>query len=184
MAVAGEPSTESRATVDRSLAFLAKEALAWKEQRKCASCHHAPMGIWSLNEAKKRGYTIDEKAVTDLTAWVLSKDDPAKVFSKVDPKDKFTNETVLLLSLGIGAGAIGDEATRDGVKKLLTSLLEMQRPDGSWKMQSLTQPIGSTADVMTSIALLSLAAPNAPDLGQPGKDARKGARLAIDCKTG
>ena len=34
------------------------------------------MTLWSLNEAKKQGYAVDEKALADLTAWVLAKDDP------------------------------------------------------------------------------------------------------------
>jgi hypothetical protein len=56
---------------------------------------------------------------------------------------------------------------------MLSTLLETQRPDGSWKLQSLSEPIGATADVITSCVLLSLTAPNAPDLGQAGKEARK-----------
>src|SRR5262249_41082858 len=29
-----------QATLDRGLAFLAKDAVAWREEHKCASCHH------------------------------------------------------------------------------------------------------------------------------------------------
>src|SRR5262245_45716065 len=38
-AVAAGPEAESAAAVERGLSFLAKEALVWKEQKKCASCH-------------------------------------------------------------------------------------------------------------------------------------------------
>src|SRR5262245_58082161 len=73
IAVASDPP-DVRETVQKGLAFLAAEATDWKPARKCASCHHVPMGIWSLSEAKKRGYSVDEKAVAELTAWVI---DPA-----------------------------------------------------------------------------------------------------------
>src|SRR5262249_48480361 len=44
------------ATIDRGLAFLAKDALAWKKEHNCTSCHHASMVIWSMQEARQRGH--------------------------------------------------------------------------------------------------------------------------------
>src|SRR5262245_56097974 len=85
VAVASEP-VDVRETIQKGLAFLAEEVMDWKPARKCASCHHVPMGIWSLNEAKKRGYPVDEKAVAELTAWVLEPADPAKVFPAQAPR--------------------------------------------------------------------------------------------------
>lgn len=41
------------------------------EGRNCASCHHAPMLIWSLNHAKQRGFEVDEKTLAEVTAWTL-----------------------------------------------------------------------------------------------------------------
>ena len=35
------------ATIDRGLAFLAKDALAWKKEHNCASCHHASLVVWA-----------------------------------------------------------------------------------------------------------------------------------------
>jgi hypothetical protein len=34
------------AAIDRSLAFLAKDALAWKAQHQCVSCHQA--SAWAV----------------------------------------------------------------------------------------------------------------------------------------
>src|SRR5436190_9782101 len=79
---AEDASPEVKASIDKGLIYLAKEAMTWKEVRKCSSCHQVPMALWSLNEAKKLGYTVDEKAITDLTEWVVAQDDPGKVFPK------------------------------------------------------------------------------------------------------
>src|SRR6476646_6758365 len=73
-AVAADPVPTTRDTIDRGLAFLAEDGLAWKEARKCASCHHIPFTIWALSEGKKQGYAVDETALAELTAWVVAKD--------------------------------------------------------------------------------------------------------------
>src|SRR5215204_1899175 len=77
---------DARAAANRALAFLAKDGLAWKDDRKCASCHHVPMTLWTLNEAKKAGFAVNEKVLADLTAWSAAADDKARVIQKPDPK--------------------------------------------------------------------------------------------------
>src|SRR5207244_2059959 len=83
---AEESSPDVKAAIDKGLAFLAKEGTAWKTDRKCSSCHQVPMALWSLSEAKNLGYAVDERAITELTQWVVAQDDPAKVFPKPPPK--------------------------------------------------------------------------------------------------
>src|SRR5262245_52151453 len=72
-AAAQEPRpkpAEVEATIKRGLGFLVKDALAWKEKHNCASCHHASLIIWSMQEAKQRGHEVDETVLADLTKWV------------------------------------------------------------------------------------------------------------------
>src|SRR5580698_4379382 len=69
-----KPSAAAKA-VDRGLAFLVKDALAWKSQYKCASCHHASLVIWSFNEAERRGHQIDKAVQADLTKWLAESGD-------------------------------------------------------------------------------------------------------------
>src|SRR5262245_51362131 len=90
---------DARKAIDDGLRFLAKDALAWKADRACASCHHAPMALWALNEAKARGYAADEKAAAELAAWVVAKDDPAKVNPKQTPRaEANANQAPLMLA--------------------------------------------------------------------------------------
>src|SRR5262245_28395993 len=168
-AAADDPAPNVKATIGRGLAFLAKDSLAFKETRKCAECHHAPFTIWALNEGKRRGYAVDEKALAELTAWAAAKDIPAKVPPKQGQID--VNEAPLLLALGIEAGDA--RAAQDGLKKLLASVLSDQGEDGSWRLSYEFRPIGSSPEVLTALALLALSAPDAPDMGQAGKAARE-----------
>ncbi|MDB5313996.1 MAG: hypothetical protein JWO38_8198 [Gemmataceae bacterium] len=169
------PSAEpdARTAADRGLKFLAEEAVGWKEDRKCASGHHAPMGLWALNEAKARGFKVDDKAVSNLTGWVLAKDDPAKVNPRQPPRPEVTvNQTPLMLALGIEAGGVAGD-TRDGLKALLGLVLAGQDKDGAWRLLYVWEPFGSAPDVMTTLVLLALTDPNAPDLGAEGQAARE-----------
>ena len=78
VAAAADPAPNVKGTIDRGLAFLAKDSLAFREMKKCAECHHAPFTIWALNEGKRRSYAVDDKALADLTSWAATKDIPAK----------------------------------------------------------------------------------------------------------
>src|SRR5262249_50850226 len=45
------PSPEQvRKAAERGLAFLEKDAAKWREERKCATCHHGTMTVWALSE--------------------------------------------------------------------------------------------------------------------------------------
>jgi hypothetical protein len=54
-------------TINRGLAFLARDAMAWKQKHNCVSCHHAGLVVWSMREAKEQGHAVDEPVLADLT---------------------------------------------------------------------------------------------------------------------
>src|SRR5262249_19789879 len=73
-----EPSqapAEVVTTVNRGLAFLASDAVAWRNEHKCVSCHHAALVVWSMSEAKDRGYKVDESLLADFTKWTAESGD-------------------------------------------------------------------------------------------------------------
>jgi squalene-hopene/tetraprenyl-beta-curcumene cyclase len=168
-AAAADPAPSVKETINRGLAFLTKDSLAFRETKKCAECHHAPFTIWALNEGKRRGYTVDEKALAELTAWAVARDIPAKTPPKQGQID--VNQAPLMLALGIEAGNAKDAEA--GLKKLLASVLSDQGEDGSWKLSYEFRPIGSSPETLTALALLALSAPNTPDMGQEGKAAQE-----------
>ena len=176
---------DNRDTIVRAVSFLAKDSLAWKETRKCASCHHAPMTIWALSEAKNRGYPVDETALADLSAWVLAKDDRARVLNEpaqpaapvttqAPRKAPIVNEGALLATLGFVGTGTRSQGDPDALKRLLTNVLNSQGEDGSWRLPFQPRPIGSSPDIMTSLALLALNAPQVADTGDTSKAKEKG----------
>jgi squalene-hopene/tetraprenyl-beta-curcumene cyclase len=170
--LAGDTAPSVKETINRGLAFLAKDNATWRKTKQCAECHHAPFTIWALNEGKKGGYPVDDKELADLTAWAVARDIPAKTVAKEPKKEPIeVNEAPLLLALGIQAGDVKN--SQEGLKKLLTSVVSDQNQDGSWKLSFETRPIGSSPEMLTTLALLVLSAPNAPDMGNEGKAARE-----------
>jgi hypothetical protein len=131
--LAADHASDVKQTIERGLAFLAKDNLAWKVKRKCAECHHAPFTIWALNEGKKQGYAIDENALVEMTSWVLGKEYLGKLLARPPKQEQSVlNEAPLLLALGIEAG--DTNVARDGLKQMLASVLRDQDRDGSWKL--------------------------------------------------
>src|SRR5579871_1114229 len=62
-------------TIDRGLAFLTRDALAWKSRHNCVSCHHAALVVWAMREARQRGYAVEEPVLAQLTKWVAESGD-------------------------------------------------------------------------------------------------------------
>src|SRR5262249_2039390 len=150
--------------VRRSLTFLEKGAVAWKEERHCASCHHVPMTIWSLNEARARGYAVNDKALAELTSWTLAADDPGKVFNTRPPQaDKPVNLAVILVSLAVESGGPADGPAREGLQKLLADLGGQQADEGNWNPQTGGRPpMFASREVTTALTLLALTAAQLP----------------------
>ena len=65
-------------TTFAALLVLPKNSLAFKETRRCAECHHAPFTLWALNEGKRRGYAVDDKALAELTARAAARAIPTR----------------------------------------------------------------------------------------------------------
>lgn len=178
---AAEPKPAVRTAVERGLRSLADDGLTWKENRKCASCHHTPMTLWAFHEAKRYGFAVDEKVLADLTAWALDKNDPAQIHPKQpEPKEppkeapKVTvNLAAVLMALSLEAGEPKDEAAKDRLHAFLKLVVATQAKDGSWQAAFEWQPILASPDVITTQALLALSHPSAPDLGADGKAARE-----------
>src|SRR5436190_2765526 len=169
---AGEPDADVKAAINRGLDFLAKDSVAWKKTKQCFECHHAPFTIWALNEGKQQGYQVDEQVLSEMTSWVLGEEYLGRLLKESpDQKEVVFNEAPLFLALGIEAGNSND--TQDALKKLLTSVVNDQGPDGSWKRTNESRPVLSSPDTLTTLALLALSAPNAPDLGPEAKAARE-----------
>jgi hypothetical protein len=123
-----------RQVVQRSTEFLEKEGAAWMKKQQCASCHHIPVMVWALNEARHRGYRVNEKVLGEVTSWALAAENHAEVFPDL-PLDKKRTETdylgPLLMALGVGAIRDREAAVEKARQRLLAHAVSQQGKDGS-----------------------------------------------------
>jgi hypothetical protein len=152
--------------IDRGLAFLAKDALAWKAEHECASCHHAALVAWSMREAKLSGFAVDEPVLADMTKWVAESGDGKTSLARPADRPKAFNSKALFYALALSGDPQPDATVQAGLKRLLGTVLEDQTDDGSWSAWPDTRPpiFGPSDEVVTvSAALALLPAANAGD---------------------
>lgn len=61
--------TAVRDAVSRSLPFLEKDGVAWMKDRRCMSCHHVPLLLWSHRSAQAQGFTVDSQKLAEWDEW-------------------------------------------------------------------------------------------------------------------
>jgi hypothetical protein len=157
------PEPQSRQAIERSLGYLEKEGVAWVRKQHCASCHHVPLMVWALNEARTKGYRVNEKALAEVTTWALATENQAEAFPDL-PLDKKRTETdylgPLFMSLAVGRAKDRDAATEKGRQRLLAHAVTQQEKDGSWEAnRGGRPPVHAPRDVQTSWLLLALSDP-------------------------
>src|SRR5947207_583792 len=56
---------EVRAAAERGLGFVEHDAVKWRKERQCATCHQGTMTVWALSEAKSQGYTVNGESFAE-----------------------------------------------------------------------------------------------------------------------
>jgi hypothetical protein len=180
---AAEPTPVPRATtpqvhraVDRAIQYLQTECAAWLNTKKCAACHHAPLPLWALGEAGRRGYAVDTKFLADTTESLVGSKDKllaSKIFpdpaAPPDPRPQGRGLNMGLPMLAVAA--VASPSLTDGQKQTLKliaeEILQKQQADGSWEFFATLRrpPINEsqTTDVVwTVLALRELTGADAP----------------------
>lgn len=159
--------------IERGLDFLVRDALAWKNKHNCVSCHHAGMVIWSMREAKERGYGVDDGVLDELTRWSLSGDGRTGV-PRPKGLPKALNARAVWFGLALAADPHPDAEMQAALKRLWGTVKSDQTDNGAWVAWPETRPpiFGPSDDSMTGLAALALTSAAAS-----GDDA---ATLALD----
>lgn len=146
------------AAIDRGLAFLKRDALAWKDEHNCVSCHHAALVVWSMREAKRRGHGVDEPVLSELTRWVAGSGDGKTGVPRPAGRPRALNAKAVWFALALGADPEPDATARDGLKRLLVTVQGDQTENGSWSAWPETRPpiFGPSDDSMTALATLAV----------------------------
>ncbi|MCE9607279.1 MAG: hypothetical protein K8U03_20530 [Planctomycetia bacterium] len=146
-------------TVERSLTFLDKSGTEWWTKTKCASCHHVPMSIWSMTEAKNRGLAVNVESLAQLRDWAVPSYDKHPKLKPVaqDGEEKGLSLNTIYLIQAVTPTEKLDDATTQALKKFALHLLDAQEPDGSWMSSAKLPPVGDNTEVRSMQVLLALA---------------------------
>ena len=123
-----------RAAIDRGLAFLAKDALAWKSEHNCASCHHAGLVIWAMRESKEHGFAVDEPTLAELTHWVAELGEGKMNVPKPASAPRALDLKAVYFALALAADARPDAGAQEGLKLFLKTVEGDQTESGSWSV--------------------------------------------------
>jgi hypothetical protein len=160
VSLADEPAASAgdlKKTIDRGLAFLTKDAVAWKEQYKCASCHHAALTAWALREAKDRGHSVDEAVLADLTKWLTEAGDGKNSLPRPESAPRAFHSKALYFSLGLASLSQPSDTERQSRQRLLATVMSDQLDDGSLSSWPDTRPpiFGKSDETVTAMAGLA-----------------------------
>jgi hypothetical protein len=146
------------AAIERGLGFLAKDALAWKKNHNCASCHHAALVIWSMHEAKERGHKVDEPVLAELNKWVAESGDGKTGVPRPKGIPRALNAKAVWFALALGADPKPDAIAQKGLKLLWKTIAGDQIENGSWASWPETRPpiFGNSDESMTALATLAI----------------------------
>src|ERR1051325_7759393 len=120
---------------EKSLIYLEKGGTGWLESQGCAGCHHAPMMIWTLNEARERGRTVNQKAIETVQNHALAeylKSASLKPHPQDGGGENGLSFNIAALTLGASKGPSTDAQTAKALDKFTAHLVATQKSDGSW----------------------------------------------------
>lgn len=98
-----------RDAVARSLPFLEKEGVAWKDDHGCMSCHHVPFLLWSHRAAQAHGLSVDHQKLAEWDDWARN--------DSLSHRNLFRLQTYEL-------GKVDAATLPDAVKEKLKTLIE------------------------------------------------------------
>ena len=127
---AAEPVRNIDQTIKRGLEFLKRDALAWKKEHQCASCHHAALVVCALQEAKQSGYAVDEQVLADLTKWLTEAGDGKTSLPRPESAPNALNEKAVSYAFALRTNPQPDENVRNGMQRLLSTVKANQRAEG------------------------------------------------------
>lgn len=152
------PRPDTKPAIDNGLAFLAKDALAWKAKYNCVSCHHGSLIAWALHEAKARDYRVDEAVMNEMTKWVAESGNGKTSLPRPARIPKALNTKAVHFAMGLNAVPNPDETVKKGLRLMLETIAGDQLENGSWAAWPETRPpfFGPSNDSVTALATLAI----------------------------
>lgn len=170
---------QTRQAIERGLTFLQADALKWRAERTCATCHHGTFTVLVLAEARQNGISIEAEKLAETVKW--AKERLSRIDEPRDPRPgpNMVNTAALYLALFAQFVPAQDIISPEELNKIRGHLLRHQEANGSWAWsaapaENRPPPFFESDEVATLLALLALEGDNAND------DLRSSRQKAID----
>lgn len=172
------PEPDVPATIRRGLVYLEREGIKWMTERRCASCHHVPMMVWTLTEAHRAGYAVNRLSLMEASNWLLAPDNRAGLMPPKVPTQPWHKELALVVA--VTAVATADQPNSDDAAKVRAAFAahvrSRQSTDGGWRISTGRKPLFGGPEELTPLALLALAATESPANPSTNDAVNRGAR--------
>jgi hypothetical protein len=161
----------ARSAVARGLTFLEADAVKWRKERGCSTCHHGMLTIWALSEAKAQGYPINEPALAEFIAWAKPGRIPAiDAPRETRPGWRLVSQPAVYLAMASHNLPI---LSRDEVHRVAVHLAQRQEEDGAYELPPhANAPPPVFFESREVIALFALLAWERYDSSDPKETAR------------
>lgn len=151
------PPEQARKAVERALSFIESDAIKWRKEKTCATCHHGTFTVWVLSEAKNQGYPVSADTLKDMTTWTKER---LKDIDK--PRDtrmgwNMVNTPAVYLSTMAQVIPKQDALSADELKQIAGHLVRHQETNGSWAW-SIAPPKNAPPPVFESDEVVTLLA--------------------------
>ena len=154
-----EPKVKT--AIERGLRFLHEDAVKWRKEKQCATCHHGTMTVWALSEAIAHGYAVEAATLTDMAKWTKERLKDIDKPRDTRPGWSMLNSPALMLSVMALTVPKQDSVSADELKAIAGHLLRHQEDDGSWAWSSAPAknrppPFFESDEVATLLASMAL----------------------------
>jgi hypothetical protein len=144
---------QARTTIERALTFLDHDAVKWRRERGCATCHHGAMTVWALSEAQRQGHPVAAEPLANAIQWTKERFLP-RVGKSRDPRPGWDLVSVPAIYLGIMSKHL-PVLSRDEVEAIAAHLAAHQEPDGTWRLPPPANGPPPTWESTETVALLA-----------------------------
>ena len=176
------PLQQARRAVERGLAFVEKDALKWREERKCSTCHHGAMTVWVLSEARSQGYPVRAETLADQAKWARERLKDIDKPRDARPGWNMVSTPAVYLAMTALTVPGQDAVPADELGRIAGHLVRHQEPDGSWAWSiaaafNRPPPVFESDEVVTLMAYLALGArvASGPDEKSAARKSREAA---------
>jgi hypothetical protein len=170
----GSGTNALREHIERSLSFLEKGAVEWVQTKKCVTCHHVPMMLWTHYEARRQGFHVNDAAVQELEsqaiAQYLAHPDFTPTGQDTGFMEKLLGPGTVYLALALKANAAPSSAVTQALERFRGNFVARQNENGSWTTKVNQPPLVDQHDSMTMLILTAFDEANHSDTNREARE--------------